>query len=94
MVFILLFFTINILFFTDSTIHKIYIDKGKFDINYQIPKILYSTIISSFINAIIRYLSLTERNILEIKNYSKSGKNEEKIKVFFNCLKIKYITFI
>ena len=38
-------FTINALFFTDDTMHKIYKDKGKFDLLYQIPQILYSTLI-------------------------------------------------
>ena len=44
-----LYFTINALFFNDKTIHKIYEDHGKFNFIYQIPKILYSTIITSFI---------------------------------------------
>ena len=34
-----LYFTINALFFSDSTMHKIYIDKGSFNFIYQIPQI-------------------------------------------------------
>ena len=49
-----LYLTVNVLFFTDSTMHKIYEDKGKFNFVYQIPQIIYSTIISSIINFIIR----------------------------------------
>ena len=52
--------------------HKIYIDQGMFNFIYQIPKILFSTIISSSINIIIKLLSLIERNILEIKNEKKN----------------------
>ena len=33
--------TVNALFFTDDTMHKIYQDKGKFNFLYQIPQILY-----------------------------------------------------
>jgi hypothetical protein len=40
-------YTVNALFFNDSTMHKIYEDGGKFDFIYQIPQILYSTLISS-----------------------------------------------
>ena len=47
-------FTINALFFNDTTLHKIYEDKGEYNFIYQIPNILYSTIISSFINIIIK----------------------------------------
>ena len=47
-------FTVNALFFSDDTMHKIYKDKGKFNFLYQIPQILYSTIISKFIDTFIR----------------------------------------
>ena len=42
-------FTINALFFNKATLHKIYEDQGKYNFIYQIPNILYSTIISYFI---------------------------------------------
>ena len=64
-----LYFTINALFFNDITMHKIYEDKGKFNFIYQIPQILYSSIISSKINMIITSLSLSEKNILSIKPF-------------------------
>ena len=32
--------TINALFFTDDTIHKIYMDSGLFNLNYQLPRII------------------------------------------------------
>ena len=48
--------------------HKIYEDKGSFNFFYHIPQILYSTLISSVINMIIKNLSLSEKNVLEIKN--------------------------
>jgi hypothetical protein len=63
-----LFFTVNALFFDDDTMHKIYIDKGKYDFIYRIPFIIYSTLISSVINSFVKFLSLSENNIIEIKN--------------------------
>ena len=58
---------------------------------YQISNILYSTIITSLINIIIKYLSLTEKEILEIKN----EKNFLKDKIYYNLKKmsIKLIIF-
>ena len=38
-------FTVNTLFFNDETMHQIYEDKGEFNILYQIPQILLSTVI-------------------------------------------------
>ena len=62
-----LYFTINTLFINDPSLHKIYEDEGKFNFVYQLPTILYSTLISSFINIIIKYLSLTEKDLLNLK---------------------------
>ena len=60
-------FIINALFFNDDTMHKIYEDKGEYNFLFQIPQILYSTIISRAIDAIIRTLSLSQDNISELK---------------------------
>ena len=90
--------TINALFFTDNTIHKIYIDSGLFNLNYQLPRIIYSFLISWVINTIIKYLSSSsESTIILIKN--KKGNNSNIIKKNINNMKIKFrfffiITFI
>jgi len=90
-----LYYTINALFFSDSTMHKIYEDEGTFDFIYQIPQILYSTIISSIDNALVSYLSLSEKNILKIKNAKE--KNKENLQKLVDntkkCLIIKFILF-
>ena len=85
-------FTINALFFNDSTMHKIYEDGGNFDFIYQIPQILYSTLIYSVIIMVVKMLALSEKNILKIK----SAKNEELSKICkseFNCINLKFICF-
>ena len=88
-----LYYTVNALFFNDSTMHKIYEDKGSFNFIYHIPQILYSTIISSVINMIIKYLSLSEKNVLTIKS-EKSKENSQKIiSKVLKCLIIKFILF-
>ena len=86
-----LYITVNSLFFTDSTIHKIYVDEGSFNFIYQIPQILYSTIITLLLNTTLSYFSLTQKNILKIKNCKKDIDQESsKIK---KCINIKFIIF-
>jgi len=90
-----LYFTINGFFFTDETMHDIYKDNGVFNILYQIPQILYSSIISSIINILLKQLSLSEKNILEIKKLENSNdiNNNERIKKIKLYLKVKLILF-
>ena len=84
---------INALFFTDDTMHKIYEDKGKFDLLYQIPQILYSSLISRFIDTFIRILALSQDNIVELKQLN-GEKNLKKIQnKLFRLFKIKFILF-
>ena len=56
---------INCLFFRDETMEKIYEDKGSFNFIYQIPQILYSSLISLFIMVFINMLGLSQDNIVE-----------------------------
>ena len=89
-----LFYFVNALFFDDKTMHKIYKDEGSFDFVYQLPKILYSTIISVIINTSVKYLSLTENNILEIKKIKNEEDNiDEKKAKIVKCLNFKLIFF-
>ena len=64
-------YTVNALFFNDETMHKIYVDNGKFNFLFQLPQIIYSSIITVGINTIIRALSLSEKNIIMIKKENK-----------------------
>ena len=58
---------VNGLFFNDKTMHKIYIDNGIFDIVYQIPHIIYSSIIPSIISIILKKLSLIHKDFINFK---------------------------
>ena len=88
-----LYFTINGFFFSDETMNKINEDKGAFNFLFQIPQILYSTLISAIINLILKRLSLTEKQILIIKqehNYKEAENKSKKVKL---CLKTKLLLF-
>jgi len=83
--------TVNALFFTDSTIHKIYVDSGKFNLSYQLPQIIYSFLISNVINSIIEYLSLSDESIISIKGNNIN--NLLRSKKIIKCMKIKFLSF-
>ena len=89
--FFTLFFSINTLFFSDSTMHKIYEDEGSFNFIYQIPIILYSSIICGLINLVVSTLSLTERNILQLKIMKVYL--EEKFLKLIKFIKFKFTLF-
>ena len=57
--------------------HKIYIDEGKFNFIYQISQIIYSTIISTIINKVIQFLSLSENKVSDIKKRKKWEDNKK-----------------
>ena len=89
-----LYISINGFFFSDDTMHKLYKDKGKYNILYRIPQILFSTIISAVINVLLKKLSLTEANILSIKDEKDNQKMLEKSNSIKKCLRIKFIIYL
>ena len=89
-----LYFTINGFFISDSTMHRIYVNKGKFSILYQIPKILISSVISIIINIILKLLALSEKDIIFFKKEKNDNKLKEKSKRLIKYLKIKTIIFV
>ena len=87
------YFEINTLFFTDVTMHKIYQDKRVYNLLYQLPKILYSTIISSIMNLLIKFLALSEKNILMLKQSKTKEELNQKAIQTLSCLKLKFSLF-
>ena len=74
--------------------HKIYIDKGKFDFIYQIPQLVLSSLISYIIDSLITYLSLSENDIIKMKEDKKIQKKVKlKVKMVISRLKIKFALF-
>ena len=63
----IIFYTINALFFTEGTLHKIYEDEGSYNFVYQLPQIIYSSLISSVFNVLLWLFALSENDILDLK---------------------------
>ena len=88
-----LYFTINALFFNDKTMHEIYKQSGNGGIISQISNIFYSTIISCFINIIIKKLGLSNNDMVKIKQIKNTNESLKQSSLLFKKLKIKFIIF-
>ena len=86
-------FTVNALFFNDDTMHKIFIDNGAFNFIYQIPQIIYSSLISIIFNKPINFLSLSEKDIISIKQERKKEEFDLKVEKIYKTLKLKFLLF-
>ena len=85
--------TVNAFFFTDNTMHQIYENNGKLDLLKHIPQIIYSSLISSVVNTILKQLSLSEDNILSIKKAKQMKISIKRAKNVKSYLQIKFIVF-
>ena len=81
----------NVIFFSDSSMHKLYIDYGVYNFLQQIPQIIYSSLVSLVIEILIGFLSFTDNNIYQIRQIEEF--EPEKIKKIFKKMKIKLIMF-
>jgi len=88
-----IYYFFNTFFFSYNIIHKVYEDKGSYDASYFMPIIVYTFLISYYINVFIKFITLSERNLAELKK-EKIIKNifdkQEKVQ---RCLIIKYICY-
>ena len=82
---------LNVLFFFDSSMHKIYLDFGKYKIISQIPQMLYSSIVSLIIEILIGFLSFTDIYIYQIRQLKKY--KLEEINKIIKAIKAKLIIF-
>ena len=73
--------------------HKIHKDNGSYNIFIQIPQILYSSVISAVINMILKTLSLSEKQILALKQEKNIKIIKKKSKTIKSCIFIKFIIF-
>ena len=67
-------YVVNALFYNDNTMHKIYENKGQFDLETQIPIIIYSSLISMVLNTLLSLFALSNEAIIRFKQ-SKSTHN-------------------
>ena len=73
---------LNVFFFSDETMHKMYLDYGKYNFVQQIPQIIYSTLVSQMLEVFLCFLSLTDKYYYQMKEVK-----SEKINTFFKLLR-------
>ena len=83
-------YTINALFFNDDTMHEIYVKKGKYDFETQIPIAIYSYLISALLNIPIAFLGLSNDKILHFKQNQGIKDIKKKGNKLMSFLKIKF----
>ena len=85
---------LNVFFFSDESMHKLYINYGKYDFIQKIPQIIYTTIVSRLIEVFLCFLSLTDKHIYQVKTLIVNKSIEsKKYKLIYRCIKIKLISF-
>ena len=88
-----IYYGINGLFFTIGIIHDIYKEGGTYNIISVLPRILLSFFIAYFINTSIKFICLSERNLLEIKRQPTQMKAKKEAQKVKKCFIIKYAFF-
>ena len=80
----------NVFFFSDESMHKLFLSYGKYDFIQQIPQIVYTTIISQILEIFLCYLSMTDKYIYQIKDTKLTPKE---IILLFKYINIKLMIF-
>ena len=85
------FFSLMIQCINDDSMHKIFLDYGKYNFIQQIPQILYATLVSQLLEVLLSYLSLTDTHFYKIKKLN----HPTKMMIFkiLRCVKIKLFFF-
>ena len=87
-------YTISALFFNDDNMHQIYEDEGSYNISYQLPKILLSSLGSTvFLRLMLETMLLTDRNVLEVKKQPTKIRAQIMKNKALKCINIKFAFF-
>ena len=92
--FISFYFAFTALFFNDKIMRTIYIYKGNTDAAIHIPNIILSSLCCLIMNFIVRFVSLSERDISKINNVKDANERKKLTQKIEKIYKIKlYILF-
>ena len=86
-------YAVNALFYNDNTMHNIYQNKGQYDLEAQIPIIIYSYLISIVLNTLLNILALSSGAIIAFKNIKSKINLLKKAKELIKILNVKFILY-
>ena len=73
--------------------HKIYEDQGSYNFVYQLPQIIYSSLISIILDVPLKLLALSEDNILDLKKEKGKKNIDKRVKILKKKLGFKFIFY-
>ena len=86
-------YIVNAFFYNDDTMHNIYESKGQFDLEAQIPIMVYSSLITMVLNAPLEFLAFSNDSIIDFKQNKSTINLNKRKKNLKNILKIKFILY-
>ena len=86
-------YTVNALFFDDETMHLIYESKGKFELEYQLPKIIFSSLISMVLDIFLKLLAISNDSIIKFKQNKNINDVDKRGRNLKKTLKLKFILY-
>ena len=92
-IYLTLFYFTNALLFNNDLLHKIYKDKGKLNIFYNIHQIILSALGTRIISYLLSFLALSQSNILKLKEKNNRKEIKKLGKKAIKCIEIKNIFF-
>ena len=88
-----IYYIVEALFYNDDTMHNIYETKGIYGIENRLPKIIYSSIISTASNILLKLLALSHKSIIKFKQNKNKDDITKKGDDLFHTLLIKFILY-
>ena len=85
--------TVNALFYTDEAIYEINQEKEEINLISIYSRIIYSAIISGFLNYIIELFAYTQKKLIKLKFYKEIKDVEKEIPKLIKALKIRCIMY-
>ena len=82
---------LNVFFFSDDTMSKIFLTYGKYDFIQKIPQFIYTVTVSQLLEVLLCFLSLTDKYMYKIKR--EKNKSLLNVKKIFIIIKIKLFIF-
>ena len=87
-------YIVNAFFYNDDTMHNIYERKGEYNLEAQLPIIVYSYIISTILNTPLNILALSNDEIINFKQNKLQINRMKRAKYLMKRLTIKFILYI
>ena len=86
-------FNINGFFFTNNNIHQLYKGNGQYDLIYEFPHIIFSSVVSYVISIILKSFILPWKDVYKLKMENNKNLFLDKCKNMETYLKIKLMIF-